>query len=853
MAKGKIEIKFDLESESLEIASDRTLSLAERQRVLQKELLKTPESAKEFNILNNALNDTRDAIDRVNIKSKDIYGTFSLLPGPIGGISSSVNQAVDSFKIFGAFKTSDVKAQFKNLAGDVKDVGSSILKLTGITKIYDATNRILANGFVATEKATKTASTGMKIFSGALAVTGVGALVTGLGLLIGHFDDIKKAVLNFIPGLKVVGELFTSVKNAVTDFFGVTSQGERDLAKFRKSTDRVNEGLEAEIAILEAQGASAKEIHDKKKQLIENELAFLRATLKEKGKLTDEEAKQFRDLKTKLAVEEAKFQADEKKKADEAAKEDASKAKEAADKELTRKKAENQALIDLEITKDKIDEKRLRELLNKKLELEKLSGAARTKAIKDNEKLIDAALAGEIDRAKELAKSQQALADANKTKSQDTIQALKDEQAQAQQTYQTEAKAINDKMALYEKDSAEYQALLIQKNNLDAAYIKQQTTNNEAIKSAKEEQAESIKEIDEQIADEQFNTLKEGLEKQLQGIKDDGEKRKQAFKEKLDEALANGTLTAEKYAEKLKTFNAAVTEDVKNQTNAAVGEDFWNKLNESMDKAMLKAEGNFAKTKTAIADSQKALDDAYAKGKIAEADYTRASLQNQQLLRDASQQRVDAVNQLAASTGQLAQAMGEETAAGRVLIKVQQGLALVGTTLALVDAFKGIGKDLAKGFPTNLIAVASTLALIATAFMQAKALFGKNPKDLGKNIDTGGGAAAPASTGSKFAKGGLLTGPSHSQGGIKTGYGELEGGEFVVNKRSTRSFMPLLNAINSVGNRKYADGGITPSISDLQAMMADQQQTPIIKTYVVASDFYSQAEADKKIANLAKL
>ncbi len=853
MAKGKIEIVYDLESESLEIASERTLSLAEKQRILQKELLKTPEGTKQFDILNNSLNDTKDAMERVKVKSQDIYGTLSLLPGPIGGISSSVNTAVDSFKIFGGFKTSDLKAQFKNLGADIKDVMGTIGKLTGVTKTYDTINGLLGKTFGVTANSSKVASVAMKGFSAALTATGIGAIVTALGYLIGNFDQIKEAVMKMIPGLKVVGDVFTSIKNAVTDFFGVTSQGERDLEKFRKSTDRVNEGLEAEIAILEAQGASAKEIHEKKKQLINNELEYLRKALATKGELTEEEAAQFRKLKTDLAVEEAKFQADEKKKADEAAKEAASKAKDAAAQELNRKKAENQALIDLEITKDKIDEKRLRELLNKKLELEKLSGAARTKAIKDNEKIVDAALAGEIDRAKELAKSQQALADANKTKSQDTIQALKDEQAQAQQTYQTEAKAINDKMALYEKDSAEYQALLIQKNNLDAAYIKQQTTNNEAIKSAKEEQAESIKEIDEQIADEQFNTLKEGLEKQLQGIKDDGEKRKQAFKEKLDEALANGTLTAEKYAEKLKTFNAAVTEDVKNQTNAAVGEDFWNKLNESMDKAMLKAEGNFAKTKTAIADSQKALDDAYAKGKIAEADYTRASLQNQQLLRDASQQRVDAVNQLAASTGQLAQAMGEETAAGRVLIKVQQGLALVGTTLALVDAFKGIGKDLAKGFPTNLIAVASTLALIATAFMQAKALFGKNPKDLGKNIDTGGGAAAPASTGSKFAKGGLLTGPSHSQGGIKTGYGELEGGEFVVNKRSTRSFMPLLNAINSVGNRKYADGGITPSISDLQAMMADQQQTPIIKTYVVASDFYSQAEADKKIANLAKL
>ena len=853
MAKGKIEIVYDLESESLEIASDRTLSLAEKQRILQKELLKTPEGTKQFDILNNSLNDTKDAMERVKVKSQDIYGTLSLLPGPIGGISSSVNQAVDSFKIFGGFKTSDLKAQFKNLGADIKDVMGTIGKLTGVTKTYDTINGLLGKTFGVTANSSKVASVAMKGFSAALTATGIGAIVTALGYLIGNFDSIKESVMKMIPGLKVVGDVFTSIKNAVTDFFGVTSQGERDLEKFRKSTDRVNEGLEAEIAILEAQGASAKEIHEKKKQLINNELEYLRKTLAEKGQLTEEEAKQFRKLKTDLEVQEAQFQTDQKKAADEAAKEAASKAKDAAAQALNRKKAENAALIDLELAKNDIDEKELRKLLDKKLELEKLSGAARTKAIKDNEKIIDAALAGEIDRAKELAKSQEALADASKTKSENTIQALKDEQAQAQKTYQAESKVIADKMALYEKDSVEYQALVTQKNNLDAAYIKQQTANTEAIKKTKEEQAETIKEIDQQIADEQFNTLKEGLEKNLQAIKDDGEKRKEAFKKNLDEALKNGTLTAEQYAEKLKTFNAAVTQDVKNATNAAIGEDFWKKLNESMDSAMMKADGNFKKTKEAIENSQKALDEAFKAGKISEKDFTEASLQNQQMLRDSRQQNIDAVNQLATATGQLATAFGQESEAGKVLIKVQQALALTGTTMALVDAFRGLGKDLAKGFPTNIIAIASTLTLIATAFSQAKALFGKNPKDLGKGDITTSGGSSTVSAGSKFAKGGLLDGPSHTQGGIRTRFGELEGGEFVINKRSTRSFMPLLNAINSAGNKRYAQGGITPSISDLQAMMADQQASAVIKTYVVASDFYNQAEADKKIANLAKL
>lgn len=61
----------------------------------------------------------------------------------------------------------------------------------------------------------------------------------------------------------------------------------------------------------------------------------------------------------------------------------------------------------------------------------------------------------------------------------------------------------------------------------------------------------------------------------------------------------------------------------------------------------------------------------------------------------------------------------------------------------------------------------------------------------------------------KFAKGGILEGASHSQGGIQTPFGELEGGEAVINKNSTRMFAPLLSQINEAGGgKRFATGGI---------------------------------------------
>ena len=60
-----------------------------------------------------------------------------------------------------------------------------------------------------------------------------------------------------------------------------------------------------------------------------------------------------------------------------------------------------------------------------------------------------------------------------------------------------------------------------------------------------------------------------------------------------------------------------------------------------------------------------------------------------------------------------------------------------------------------------------------------------------------------------FAGGGVLYGPSHAGGGIPTRYGELEGGEAVINKRSTAMHAGLLSRINQDGGgSSFAAGGV---------------------------------------------
>ena len=61
--------------------------------------------------------------------------------------------------------------------------------------------------------------------------------------------------------------------------------------------------------------------------------------------------------------------------------------------------------------------------------------------------------------------------------------------------------------------------------------------------------------------------------------------------------------------------------------------------------------------------------------------------------------------------------------------------------------------------------------------------------------------------------GGLVHGKSHANGGEKFAVGgrvvELEGGEAVINKRSTSMFRSQLSAMNAAGGGvKFADGGL---------------------------------------------
>lgn len=199
----------------------------------------------------------------------------------------------------------------------------------------------------------------------------------------------------------------------------------------------------------------------------------------------------------------------------------------------------------------------------------------------------------------------------------------------------------------------------------------------------------------------------------------------------------------------------------------------------------------------------------------------------------AKEANLNAINGLLQNASAL---VGKDTVAGKAL-------AIASTTIDTYQSAMKAYKSLV-GIPfvgPALAAVAAGVAVAGGLMNIKKIVAVQVPAATGGGGGGGGGAsAAPAP--SKFADGGLVTGPG-------TGISDsipamLSNGESVINANSTSMFSGLLNQINQAG------GG-----APIQAPNngSSTNAAPIIKTYVVASDMSSQQEADKRVTDLARI
>ena len=222
------------------------------------------------------------------------------------------------------------------------------------------------------------------------------------------------------------------------------------------------------------------------------------------------------------------------------------------------------------------------------------------------------------------------------------------------------------------------------------------------------------------------------------------------------------------------------------------------------------------------------------------------------LEKQANQERIQAVDDLGSSMSELGNIMGENHVLTKIGTKLSQAAAVAKNIERLQTILKSnadkaetvtslgkAGANAAEGttaqaklpFPANIAAMAATLGVLVSVLAMFGGSVGGDSETTTKEVKFANGG---------LTNGGMFRGKSHANGGIKFASGgrihEAEGGEAIINKRSTSMFKPVLSAINSYNGNgvKFADGGLLNSgerfaqggqLADIQGMISQQQVT----------------------------
>jgi hypothetical protein len=280
--------KPDFKSMKAEI---RELTVAAQQAVMQFGEF-SPEAVKAEQALASARDRMDDFNDRVKAVNPD---KFAQLNTVVSGVARGFQAAQGAMALFGN-ESEDLQKTMVKLQGAMA-LAEGLEGLGKVQQQFGAIAKNIKGGVTQAFQSLGRIST--------LALGGIGIVLT---LVITNFDSLKKAVMSLIPGLGSMAKFVGGLVQQFTDWVGITSAQDRALAKLNKTTEKANEQLDREIALLKARGDEVG-VFNKQRQKLENDLAQARANY---GKNTEKEwGKIILDTKNALAVlrvEEQNFQ-----------------------------------------------------------------------------------------------------------------------------------------------------------------------------------------------------------------------------------------------------------------------------------------------------------------------------------------------------------------------------------------------------------------------------------------------------------------------------------------------------------------------------------------------------------------
>lgn len=203
-----LSIRYDIDGKPLDVVINKSLNLQKQVRVLTAELRKTKEGTDEFKLLSKTLADTQDQLAKNNAKSKDLFGSLSLLPGPIGQFASQVSGAIDLLKVFSSFSLKDIRFQLTETLNDIGDIGKGFLGLNNDTKETKVVTDDLAKSTNNLNQNLIQTSTNAGTASGVYARFNQSTidLISGLDKLEASNNNVNTSIKNGTPYISVNGE-----------------------------------------------------------------------------------------------------------------------------------------------------------------------------------------------------------------------------------------------------------------------------------------------------------------------------------------------------------------------------------------------------------------------------------------------------------------------------------------------------------------------------------------------------------------------------------------------------------------------------------------------------------------------
>lgn len=414
---------------------------------------------------------------------------------------------------------------------------------------------------------------------------------------------------------------------------------------------------------------------------------------------------------------------------------------------------------------------------------------------KSVDKIGDKGIAGIIGDAKDIAKFRQELEQLDSAQEEvalkfqkraEDLRQIRDDESLTLEQRKQANKELNE---LLQQQQSEEEAIVNKKISGFEKILEKNKDDLEAQQALKDARNELL-EIDERInsqMSEQMSNNNSMRNEETANVKENNKKQTEAEKEKLD---AIKSLREE--------FNKEEREREALSDEAKI-EKYYDDKEAEIERLIEDNEERIELLKELEIDKNEALGEVRAEQKEKENVERQKEVEN---IVSTEKKKLDAKRQ---TVDKVASLFGEETAVAKAAViakrviamqewAIDQGLLKSKQTKAATEAGMDVSKGVSKTassvpFPYNIPLIAGFIAQTAGLVSTIKS------------------AVMPSKP--KFARGGNIFGNSHSNGGVQL---EAEGGESIINKRSTQKYGGLLSAINqSEGGVPIMGGNNAPS------------------------------------------